>query len=81
MQKLVQLDDGSALILTVANYYTPAGKEVPVDGVVPNVTVRPSPDDLAAALNPPAPSSSPNDPVVKKAIDILQNPTAERKAA
>lgn len=81
MQKLVQLDDGSALILTVANYYTPAGKEVPIDGVVPNVTVRPSPDDLAAALNPPAPSSSPNDPVVKKAIDILQNPTAERKAA
>jgi carboxyl-terminal processing protease len=81
MQKLIQLDDGSAIILTVANYYTPAGKEVPVDGVVPTVTVRPSPDDLAAALNPPAPSSSPNDPVVKKAIELLQNPAAERKAA
>ncbi len=30
MQKLIQLDDGSALILTVANYYTPGGKEIPV---------------------------------------------------
>jgi carboxyl-terminal processing protease len=81
MQKLVQLDDGSALILTVANYYTPAGKEVPVDGVVPTVAVRPAPDDLAAALNPPAPSSSASDPVVKKAIEILQSPAADRKAA
>jgi carboxyl-terminal processing protease len=83
MQKLVQLDDGSAIILTVANYYTPGGKEVPVDGVVPTVAVRPSAEDVAAAndQNPPAPSSSPNDPVVKKAIELLQGAGSERKAA
>ena len=83
MQKLVQLDDGSAIILTVANYYTPAGKEVPVDGVVPTIAVRPSPDELAAAndQNPTAPSSSPNDPVIKKAIELLQGAATERKAA
>jgi carboxyl-terminal processing protease len=83
MQKLVQLDDGSAIILTVANYYTPAGKEVPVDGVVPTIAVRPSPEELAAAndQNPTAPSSSPNDPVVKKAIELLQGAATERKAA
>jgi C-terminal processing protease CtpA/Prc len=79
---MVQLDDGSAIILTVANYYTPGGKEVPVDGVVPTVAVRPSAEDIAANdQNPPAPSSSPNDPVVKKAIELLQDAGTERKAA
>jgi hypothetical protein len=29
----------------------------------------------------PAPSSSPSDPDVKKAIEILQDPNAARKAA
>jgi carboxyl-terminal processing protease len=82
MQKMVQLDDGSAIILTVANYFTPGGKEVPVDGVVPTVAVRPSAEDIAANdQNPPAPSSSPNDPVVKKAIELLQDAGTERKAA
>jgi carboxyl-terminal processing protease len=81
MQKLIQLDDGSALILTVANYYTPDSKEIPVDGVTPTQPVIPSVDDTAAAANPPAPSSSPDDPVVKKAIDILQNSSSEKKAA
>jgi carboxyl-terminal processing protease len=80
-QKLIPLDDGSALILTVANYYTPAGREIPIDGVVPTREVQVSVDDLAALSdeNPPAPSSSPSDPVVKKAIEILQS--AGQKAA
>jgi carboxyl-terminal processing protease len=85
MQKLIQLDDGSALILTVANYYTPAGKEIPTDGVVPNTEARPSADDSAAALNEQSQPSgqvvSPDDPVIKKAIDILQGVIPARKAA
>jgi carboxyl-terminal processing protease len=82
MQKLIQLDDGSAIILTVANYYTPDGKEIPVDGVVPTEVVHPSLDDAAAAAAAlPAPSSSLSDPVVKKAVDILQSGGSQRKAA
>jgi len=86
MQKLVQLDDGSALILTVANYYTPNGKEIPADGVVPTAEARPSADDIAALNDQSAPSGqvvSPDDPVIKKAVDILQGvaPAAARKAA
>jgi carboxyl-terminal processing protease len=82
-QKLIQLDDGSALILTVANYYTPDGKEIPAEGVAPTLEVRQVADDVAALsdLYPPAPSSSPDDPVVKKAIEMLQNSGAARKAA
>jgi carboxyl-terminal processing protease len=81
MQKLISLDDGSALILTVANYYTPDGKEIPVDGVVPTVIVHPSLDDATTTTDEPAPSSSLSDPVVKKAIEILQGSGSQRKAA
>jgi carboxyl-terminal processing protease len=86
MQKLIQLDDGAALILTVANYYTPAGKEIPADGVTPTVEAHPTADDFAA-LNeqiqgaPAGQAVSPDDPVVKKAIEILQGAGATRKAA
>lgn len=86
-QKVVTLDDGAALILTVANYYTPAGKSIPADGVAP--TVQETAEDIAA-LNeqqesiapPPGQVASPNDPLVKKAVDILQgNAPAAKKAA
>jgi len=84
MQKLIQLDDGAALILTVANYYTPAGKEIPADGVAPTVEVRPTADDIAS-MNEQGEAAgqlpSPDDPVVKKAIEILESSGAMRKAA
>jgi carboxyl-terminal processing protease len=86
-QKLIQLDDGAALILTVANYYTPGGKSIPADGVVPTVPAQPSGDDLAelnkqeAPGTPPARTALADDPVVKKAIEILEAPAPQRKAA
>jgi carboxyl-terminal processing protease len=84
MQKLITLEDGSALILTVANYYTPAGKEIPADGVTPTIEARPTLDDLAALnqKNPDAAAQAPStdDPVVHKAIEVLEG-SAARKAA
>lgn len=82
-QKLIELDDGSALFLTLANYYTPGGKEIPVEGVTPTREVHAVPDDVAALMdaNPPAPSSSVTDPVVKKAVEILEAAAAAKKAA
>jgi carboxyl-terminal processing protease len=85
-QKLIEMDDGAALILTVASYYTPGNKNIPTEGVGPTVEVHPSIDDLIAQadLSQPAavPSSSPDDPVVKKAIEILQGgAVVEKKAA
>jgi carboxyl-terminal processing protease len=78
-QKIIPLDDGAALILTVANYFTPDGKSIPKEGVAPTVEVNaPAPDDVAQLnqdpLAPPEPGQLPSadDPVVKKAIEILQ---------
>ena len=85
-QKLIGMDDGSALILTVANYFTPANKNIATDGVAATVVVRPSVEDLLAQSTEketPMPSAAIDDPVVKKALDILQGNAAviEKKAA
>jgi carboxyl-terminal processing protease len=88
MQKLIPLDDGAALILTVANYHTPDGKEIPSVGVAPTVPVETTPDSYAQLdqIGPPTPPPgqvvSPDDPVLKKALDILHRSAApEKKAA
>ena len=84
MQKLVQLDDGSALILTVATYYTPGGKEIPAEGVTPTVEVKATDDAVASndqEQAPPSGAVSPDDPAVKKAIEVLQGTGAAKKAA
>src|SRR5437879_122850 len=44
-QKLITLDDGAALILTVANYYNPGGKAILEEGVTPTEVVRAVPED------------------------------------
>ncbi|HEV2299702.1 MAG TPA: S41 family peptidase [Candidatus Acidoferrales bacterium] len=87
-QKLITLDDGAAIILTVANYFTPDGKSIPKEGVAPNVEVRPQALSDVAQLNqdqlaPPPPGQLPSadDPVMKKAIEILNAPAAAQKAA
>jgi carboxyl-terminal processing protease len=87
-QRLIQLDDGSALILTVANYYTPDGKPIPPEGIAPTVELNPAGDEFAALndeeQNTAPPSGhvvSPDDPFVKKAIEVLEGVTPARKAA
>ena len=92
-QKLITMDDGSALFLTVANYYNAAGKAILEDGVEPNEVVRASAtddsdsgDDDAASTGTTskvAPSGprplSPEDPIYRKALDLLKTPA--KKAA
>lgn len=85
-QKLIPLDDGSALILSVAYYYTPSGKSILDDGVQPTVTVR-LPQDMSddddAAATAPQPRRAPlaEDPVLRKALDLLKQTTTTKAAA
>jgi carboxyl-terminal processing protease len=98
-QKLITLDDGSAIILTVANYYNADGKAILEEGVAPTEIVRNAlvtddsedgGDDSAsgASATPqkeppplgPRPLSS-EDPVLRKALDLLKSPAAVKKAA
>lgn len=91
-QKLITIDDGSALILTVANYYNSDGKSILDEGVTPNEVVRQASaavDDGAeddddsggqTAQTPAEPRPlSPEDAVYKKAVERLNTPA--KKAA
>ena len=79
-QKLIPLEDGAALVLTVAKYYTPAGKVILDEGVTPTVEVRDTPESDDEAAKPEAPR---DDAILKKALEILQgsaNPQPKRQA-
>jgi carboxyl-terminal processing protease len=92
-QKLITLDDGAALILTVANYYNPGGKSILEEGVTPTEVVRAVAEDdsdsgdddvTAAPENPKEPGLgprplSPEDPIFHRALDLLKSPA--KKAA
>jgi carboxyl-terminal processing protease len=82
--KLIPLEDGGALILTVGNYFTPDNKAILNDGVAPTVPVEISQDMLGGVQAAPGPQPgqlpSPNDPVMKKAIEILQGGAAAHAA-
>jgi carboxyl-terminal processing protease len=47
VQKTIEMPDGSALILSVAKYYTPGGKAIQDNAVTPNVLVADVDDDGA----------------------------------
>src|SRR5450432_9284 len=89
-QKLITMDDGSALILTTANYYNPSGKSVLEEGVTPTEVVHATADD-DSDVDDSAPDTtpkkddqgprplSPEDPIYHKALDLLKTPV--KKAA
>jgi carboxyl-terminal processing protease len=91
-QKLITMDDGAALILTVANYYNPGGKSILEEGITPTETVRAVPEDADSGDDDGAPAPepqkepglgprplSPEDPIFHRALDLLKTPV--KKAA
>ena len=47
VQKVIELSDGSAVILSIAKYYSPKGKTIQDNAVTPNVLVADTDDDAA----------------------------------
>ncbi len=79
MQKIIALDDGSALLLSVAKYYTPGGKAIQENGITPGVQVAESRQPREAVSDednplPPAPEEKEpkEDLILRKALDILR---------
>jgi carboxyl-terminal processing protease len=81
-QKLIPVGDGSALLLSVAKYYTPDGKPIPGNGVTPNV-IQASESDTAAAMGETKPPKfgGPDDKQLQKALQILNEKSTPEKAA
>ncbi|MBZ5515413.1 MAG: PDZ domain-containing protein [Acidobacteriia bacterium] len=81
-QKLIPMDDGSALLLSVAKYYGPDGKAIQDNGVTPNV-VDTSADDSASADDDDNEPTEPehfgdkNDQELHRAIEVLKQKTTK----
>jgi carboxyl-terminal processing protease len=84
VQKLIELSDGSALILSVAKYYSPTGKAIQDSAVTPNVLVAdaqddgPLPDDDGNTVpsNETKKSQPAQDDQLQKAIEVLKSRTS-----
>lgn len=76
IKKALTLDDGGAVILSVAKYYAPSGKAIQDTGVTPNypmndLNVGPEEDPDGDGI-PNAPTDKPKeDTLMKKAIELL----------
>src|SRR5580704_13137319 len=87
VQKLIEMPDNSALILSIAKYYSPIGKAIQDVAVTPNVLVADSADDDAGMPDEDeqtAPSEKPGDKKeekpknvqddqLNKALEVLKN--------
>jgi carboxyl-terminal processing protease len=87
VQKIIPLDDGSALLLSVAKYYSPSGKQIQETGVTPNIVVEqerelvPLPEPGQAA--PPRSQTPPNpsdDAPLQRAIEVLSGQSRPQAA-
>jgi carboxyl-terminal processing protease len=81
IQKLLEIPDGSALILSIAKYYSPSGKAIQDSAVTPNILVADNDDDAAlpdedqqsAPTDETKPQRPPQDDQLQKAIEVLKN--------
>jgi len=81
VQKLMELPDGSALILSVAKYYSPSGKAIQDTAVTPNVIVADAQEESGPTDeegNPVAPEQKKpqtpeKDDQLQKAIEVLKS--------
>jgi carboxyl-terminal processing protease len=80
LRRAITMEDGGAIILSVAKYYSPEGKAIQDTGVTPATTVADAEaqieyDDNGEPITPGADAEpqkkTENDPVVKKALEVL----------
>ncbi|HUS19531.1 MAG TPA: S41 family peptidase [Terriglobales bacterium] len=84
IQKVIEINDGSAVILSVAKYYSPSGKAIQDVAVTPNILVadvadvvpETDDDDNETAPEPKKPVTEKGDEQLQRAIAVLKNKPA-----
>jgi len=75
VRKAITMDDGSAVILSVAKYYSPGGKAIQDNGVTPSVPMaeadQVTTDEDGNPLPPETQQPATDDLILKKAIDVV----------
>jgi carboxyl-terminal processing protease len=82
VQKLIEVPDGSALILSIAKYYTPNGKVIQDTGITPNVLVAAANDlplvsDDESSPEEPQKTTPQNDEQLRRALQVLKAKTSK----
>lgn len=77
LRRAIPTDDGGAIILSVAKYFSPQGKAIQDTGVIPSVPyVESEPfaelEEEEAPETPPAPAQPQDDSLLKRAIEVLK---------
>ena len=79
VQKLIEVPDGSALILSIAKYYTPKGKTIQDNGINPNVLVANADDQIVLpddddgnTPEEPLKTQPKEDEQLRRAIEVLK---------
>jgi len=79
VQKLIEVPDGSALILSIAKYYTANGKVIQDTGITPNILVASndeivavSDDDDSTPNEEPQKTQPKEDEQLRRAIEVLK---------
>jgi carboxyl-terminal processing protease len=86
-RRAITMDDGGAIILSVAKYYSPGGKAIQDTGVTPGVPINEPEAQVEFDENgEPLPEIEPQrkpeeDPLLKKAVEILAAPQVAAAAA
>ena len=93
LQKLIPLDNDSAILLSTAKFYSQSGKVIQGNGITPDAEVKDGLDTLQGEadspeeeenVNPESPGANKKnqeDLQLKKAIEILNKPVSEKQKA
>jgi carboxyl-terminal processing protease len=80
LRKTIQMDDGGAVILSVAKYYSPSGKAIQDTGVIPTVALAetdntPDVDEDGNPIPGGEQKSTTEDNLLKRSIDLVTGKT------
>jgi carboxyl-terminal processing protease len=86
IRQAITMDDGGAIILSVAKYYSPSGKAIQDVGVTPTVRVAEAepvidPEDDNEPDVAPAPEKPGEDPILKKGLEVITKGVPPEAAA
>lgn len=86
VRRPITMDDGGAIILSVAKYYSPSGKAIQDTGVTPTVQVAESEpvsdlDEDVPQEAPPPPTRPEDDTILKKGVEVLTKGVEAAKAS
>lgn len=81
VQSIRQLQDGSAILLTIAKYQTPNGEDIAKKGIKPDILVKieKSKDKASEEAEDIIPIDEENDVQLKKAVEILKGKIVDKK--